>query len=227
MQGRVASERAAALAQLAPLDREGWWQRLDQGQLIEAYEVAHAWESVDDVARRHADRLRAEISTRYGVDPMNPQADPAAVRGELARVEAERAQAAAILADAGDITDRASDAEAQVHELLDRAVPFDEHTTLEQRAGDLNAAAAGDQVAALVDLTVGEALVWDSTARRQDLADRLAAGGVDPATADAWLTADKGHGLPPAAAARPPRWTSKARTSVRGAGPDREQVRDR
>jgi len=66
---RFDAERSAARAALAPLGRDDWWTTARPEQVTTAYETARAWEKYDPDVRIAADRIRGEVSARYGVDP--------------------------------------------------------------------------------------------------------------------------------------------------------------
>ena len=68
---RFDAERAAARAALAPVGSDDWWATARPDQITTAYETAREWEDFDSDARLAADRIRGEVSARYGVDPIS------------------------------------------------------------------------------------------------------------------------------------------------------------
>lgn len=225
-QARLDAERAAAHAALAPLAREDWWQRADQEQIMRAYEVAHAWEEIDAPAREHADRLREEISQRYGVDALNPHADPERVRAEMARVESERAAATRLLLDDPEGRERDALKRQDQADTLEADPPGGSPEDLAERAAEHDrhiGTAAGDTAAAnQLEADAGD-VEYDSATRRAALAQRLDEHGIDPEARDARLTADKGYGAPAAqAVVRPKRTVGVRKGSMRGAAQQRE-----
>jgi len=83
--GRLQAERAAARAQLAPVDRTDWWHQSRPEDIAVAWETARSWQHLDPVAERAAGRIRREVADRYGIDVDAPGGNPAAVRDALAR----------------------------------------------------------------------------------------------------------------------------------------------
>ncbi len=83
--GRLQAERAAARAQLAPVDRTDWWHQARPQDIAGVWETARSWQQLDPVAERAAGRTRREVADRYDIDVDAPGGDPAAVRDALAR----------------------------------------------------------------------------------------------------------------------------------------------
>ena len=111
LQARLDAERAAARAALAPVGRDDWWQRAEPDDIARAWETAQAWREHDPAARQAAERIHAELRTRYGIDTRDLRADPAAVRAALAARDTARAGA-------GGQRSRAHDEEAEAGALL-------------------------------------------------------------------------------------------------------------
>jgi len=82
---RLQAERAAARAQLAPVDRTDWWHQARPEDIAQVWETARSWQHLDPVAERAAGRIRREVADRYGIDIDAPGGDPATVRDALAR----------------------------------------------------------------------------------------------------------------------------------------------
>lgn len=91
LQSRFDTERLAARASLAPIGRDEWWENADPKQIIEAWQTATVWREHDPEIGRAGDRIRAEVSERFGVDAQSPGANPEAMQSALrAIVEADQ-----------------------------------------------------------------------------------------------------------------------------------------
>lgn len=86
LEARLDVERSTARAQLAQVDRDGWWENAGVSDVADAWETAQSWRQLDPVAERAAERIEREVRDRYGVDVHD-------VEG-LDRVALERAAAA-------------------------------------------------------------------------------------------------------------------------------------
>lgn len=92
LEARLSAERAAALAQLAQVERAGWWQSASVADVTDVWETAQTWRELDPIAERATERITREVQDRYGVDTD----DAAGIdRSLLERVVAERETAAA------------------------------------------------------------------------------------------------------------------------------------
>ncbi|MFF2347678.1 hypothetical protein [Pseudarthrobacter sp. NPDC058119] len=94
---RYAAERAQMQAALAPIHDGKWWQQAQPADITNAYILTEAWKDHDPAALAAADRIRHEVSTRYGIDTHDVGADAAylhsgieTVAAELARLNAAR-----------------------------------------------------------------------------------------------------------------------------------------
>src|SRR3954447_16598670 len=85
LQARLDSERAAARAALAPVQREEWWQHAQADEIARAWETAQIWRDLEPDARHAGERIHDELQRRYGIDTDDLQADPAAVQAALER----------------------------------------------------------------------------------------------------------------------------------------------
>jgi hypothetical protein len=80
---RFEAGRQAARAQLAGVERPGWWDDATAASIVEAWEAAQEWREHDELADRAAIHMRAEMIERLGVDPLSvgegtlDEADPA------------------------------------------------------------------------------------------------------------------------------------------------------
>src|SRR3954451_25112994 len=159
LQARLDSERTAARAALAPVDRDEWWQHASVDDISRAWETAQTWRELDADARRAGERINDELQRRYGIDTGDLQADPAAVRAALERAErtrsqseeerdaaaAERAEASALVAGADQLDDRLETAQRDV-ELDDADRHLGEAVSREALAGSLAGVAEQETV---------------------------------------------------------------------------------
>lgn len=108
VQARLVAERAAARAQLAPVEGNAWWETATTKQITDALQVAVTWQAVDPQAAAAAAVIRRQVPQRYGVsvDHLNTRSDrsgpvPSEAGRGAARPEsaAERTEAGRILAD--------------------------------------------------------------------------------------------------------------------------------
>lgn len=100
LQARFESERGAARASLAPVQRPEWWDAASVDDIAAAHETASVWKDHDDVAREAADTIRTEVNDRYGIDVDAPEAG--SIARELFYAREDRAVAAAERAQAGE-----------------------------------------------------------------------------------------------------------------------------
>lgn len=108
VQARLTAERAVARAQLAPVERDAWWETATTKQITDALQVAVTWQAVDPQAAAAAAVIQRQVQQRYGVnvDQLNSRPDrPGELRSEAGRDAAgpdgaaERTAAGRILAD--------------------------------------------------------------------------------------------------------------------------------
>ena len=200
--GRLQAERAAARAQLAPVDRTDWWQQARPEDIAGVWETARSWQQLDPVAERAAGRIRREVADRYGIDVDAPGGDPAAVRDALARRGiAERDTGAQYS------TARAEDAAAA--RLLAAA---DRADRLQQPEPAAAARAAGEDRG-------------DTSDRRRPPADALTGGVAAAEAVAARVTADTIQPRPAAEAVRrPPPAAPQARSGVPAASRRRQRT---
>lgn len=203
LQGRLDSERGAARAALAPLEREGWWERAEPRDVAEAWRTAQTWRDVDPVADRAAQRIRTQLRSRYDLDVDELGADPAAVSAAVQAAEQARDRAA--------VQRGRGDGEFTEAVLLAGDAGVDERTGHEDHA----------------DLDLGDAEeLYDSAARRERLAASLE-GVADAETVQARVVADSAQGRPAAeAVAQAPR-APRARRSRAQSGRAQERTRGR
>ncbi|MFF1252731.1 hypothetical protein ACFVYC_09595 [Pseudarthrobacter sp. NPDC058329] len=105
---RLAAERAAAHAVLAPVQKDEWWDKALPADIATAHTVAEGWKDHDPAALEASLKIRLEVLARYGIDTKDVGTDAtnleAGIRAaagekaaldEVARREEETRQAAA------------------------------------------------------------------------------------------------------------------------------------
>jgi colicin import membrane protein len=75
-QARFETERHAARAQLAGVERPEWWERASATTIVAAWEAAQGWREHDELANRAAVHMRSQMIERLGVDPLEVGAEP-------------------------------------------------------------------------------------------------------------------------------------------------------
>jgi hypothetical protein len=107
-QVRLAAERGAAHAALAPVEKDQWWDKAQPHDIATAHAVAEGWKDHDPTAVAAAEKIRQEVFTRYGIDTHDVGKDAAHLESgiqtaatekvrqdELARSQKETRKAAA------------------------------------------------------------------------------------------------------------------------------------
>ncbi|NUU33392.1 hypothetical protein [Arthrobacter sp. C9C5] len=147
LQERFDAQRAAARAQLAPVSREDWWDKVTPEMIERVHETATAWKAYDPEAAQAAGKIREQVQSRYGIDVDNTGGDEASVSAALSRAQQARSEA---------VTERTKATGARTDEVV---------------AG---AAVAG---ANRQDRAVRSEPAWDTAERRQQLAEGLEGKG--------------------------------------------------
>ncbi|WP_350005489.1 hypothetical protein [Pseudarthrobacter sp. WHRI 8279] len=65
---RVAAERTAAHAALAPVHNDQWWDKAQPADIATAHAVAEGWKDQDPTALHASEKIRQEVLARYGID---------------------------------------------------------------------------------------------------------------------------------------------------------------
>jgi hypothetical protein len=169
LQERFDAQRAAARAQLAPVSREDWWDKATPKMIERVHETATAWKAYDPEAAQAAGKISEQVQSRYGIDVNNTGADEASVSAALARAQQARSEVE---------SERTKGAAARTDEVV---------------AG---AAVAG---ANRQDRADRSEPAWDSSERREQLAETLEGEG-DREAVSSRLLADKHQGTHPSAA---------------------------
>jgi len=243
LQLRFDSERAAARAELRVVQEPGWWGRADTADVARVWEVASAWKNHDSDIAGHSDHIREEVQQRYGFDPANVSdvtrdvliATEEAARArstegaERAKVSGERAEAATLLAQADALDDLARENRAQADKLAhdiewegDRGENKELYPAAEQYTG---AAQSSEREAEDTRSKAFE--VYDSSDRREQLADRMQTHGATQEQVRDRLLADIDQAKHPREAVSGTRKTPKARRNQADAGQTREHSRGR
>lgn len=206
LQARWEAGRAAARAQLAPVD-ERWLQRATPDQAAEAWGTAHAWSSVDPSFRDDEVRLEQGIRDRWGVD-VQDLSDEASLR-HAADVEREDARDERAAGNADEI--------AAGGVLVGTK---DEVAALEDSSREFSNAETSADAAASLDASADEA-GYDSDACREQLSQRAVDSGVDPEVAQGRGRAANANAVPVKGATRRQRTEGKARRR----GGDKQKTR--
>jgi hypothetical protein len=91
-QVRLAAERSAAHAALAPVEKEQWWDKAQPNDIATAHAVAEGWKDHDPAALAASERIRQEVLTRYGIDTHDVGADAAYLESGIATIATEKAR---------------------------------------------------------------------------------------------------------------------------------------
>ncbi|NHW48693.1 hypothetical protein HAV21_17645 [Paenarthrobacter sp. MSM-2-10-13] len=94
-QARFATERSAAHAALAPVEKEQWWDKAQPSDIATAHTVAEAWKDHDPTALAASERIRQEVFARYGIDTRDVGTDTAYLELGIHTIATERARLAA------------------------------------------------------------------------------------------------------------------------------------
>jgi hypothetical protein len=89
---RLAAERSAAHAALAPVEKDQWWDKAQASDIATAYAVSEAWKDHDPTALAVSERIRQEVLTRYGIDTHDVGADTAYLESGIQTVTVEKAR---------------------------------------------------------------------------------------------------------------------------------------
>ncbi|WP_461186732.1 hypothetical protein [Arthrobacter sp. Z4-13] len=65
---RLAAERSSALAVLAPVQKDEWWDKALPADIATAHAVAEGWKDHDPAALEASLKIRLEVLARYGID---------------------------------------------------------------------------------------------------------------------------------------------------------------
>jgi hypothetical protein len=91
-QVRLAADRSAARAALAPVNRDQWWDKAQPRDIATAYAVAEGWKDHDPAALAASEKIRQEVLTRYGVDARAAGADGGYLEAGVRNAATEKAR---------------------------------------------------------------------------------------------------------------------------------------
>jgi hypothetical protein len=91
-QARLTAERSSALAVLAPVQKDEWWDKAQPSDIATAHAVAEGWKDHDPAALAASERIRQEVLTRYGIDTHDVGADAAYLESGIATIATEKAR---------------------------------------------------------------------------------------------------------------------------------------
>lgn len=89
---RLAAERSAAHAALAPVEKDPWWDKAQPNDIATAHAVAEGWKNHDPAALAASERIRQEVLTRYGIDTHAVGADAAYLESGIQTITTEKAR---------------------------------------------------------------------------------------------------------------------------------------
>ncbi|RNL54894.1 hypothetical protein [Arthrobacter oryzae] len=91
-QSRLAAERSAAHAALAPVEKDQWWDKAQPSDIATAHAVATGWKDHDPAALAASEKIRQEVLTRYGIDTHDVGADAAYLESGIQTITTEKAR---------------------------------------------------------------------------------------------------------------------------------------
>ena len=115
---RLAAERSAAHAALAPVEKDQWWDKAQPRDIATAHAVAEGWKDHDPAALVASEKIRQEVLTRFGIDTRDVGTDAAYLASGIETISAEQDRRAAV---AEHRKGMALIAAAQAEELRDKA----------------------------------------------------------------------------------------------------------
>ncbi|MDF2051049.1 hypothetical protein [Arthrobacter sp. Cr_A7] len=91
-QARLAAERSSALAVLAPVQKDEWWNKAQPADIATAHAVAETWKDHDPAALEASAKIREEVLARYGIDTHDVGTDTAYLESGIATIATEKAR---------------------------------------------------------------------------------------------------------------------------------------
>jgi hypothetical protein len=91
-QARLAAERSAAHAALAPVEKEQWWDKAQPNDIATAHAVAEGWKDHDPTALAASEKIRFEVLARYGLDTHDVGSDAAYLESGIQTITAENSR---------------------------------------------------------------------------------------------------------------------------------------
>lgn len=89
---RLTAERSSALAVLAPVQKEEWWDKAQTADIAKAHAVAEGWKDHDPAALEASTKIREEVLARYGIDTHDVGTDTAYLESGIATIATEKAR---------------------------------------------------------------------------------------------------------------------------------------
>ena len=90
-QARLAAERSTALAALAPVEKDQWWDKAQASDIATAYAVAESWKDHDPTALAASEKIRQEVLARYGIDTLDVGTDAAYLESGIQTITTAKA----------------------------------------------------------------------------------------------------------------------------------------
>lgn len=87
---RLAAERSAAHAALAPVHKDQWWDKAQPSDVATAHAVAESWKDHDPTALEAAGKIRQEVLARYGIDTYDVGPDTAYLESGIETIATEK-----------------------------------------------------------------------------------------------------------------------------------------
>ncbi|RKO21841.1 hypothetical protein D7Z96_15380 [Pseudarthrobacter phenanthrenivorans] len=91
-QARLRFERSSALAVLAPVQKDEWWDKAQPTDIATAHAVAEGWKDHDPTALEASTKIREEVLARYGIDTHDVGTDTAYLESGIATIATEKAR---------------------------------------------------------------------------------------------------------------------------------------
>jgi hypothetical protein len=91
-QARLAAERSAAHAALAPVEKDQWWEKAQPNDIATAHAVAEGWKDNDPAALAASEKIRQEVLARYGIDTHDVGADTVYLESGIQTIATEKAR---------------------------------------------------------------------------------------------------------------------------------------
>jgi hypothetical protein len=91
-QARLAADRSAAHAALAPVEKDQWWDKAQPSDIATAHAVAEGWKDHDPTALAASEKIRQEVLVRYGIDTHDVGSDVAYLESGIQTITAEKAR---------------------------------------------------------------------------------------------------------------------------------------
>lgn len=91
-QARLAAERSAAHAALAPVEKDQWWDKAQPSDIATAHAAAEGWKHHDPAALAASAKIRQEVLTRYGIDTHDVGTDTAYLESGIQTITTGKAR---------------------------------------------------------------------------------------------------------------------------------------